>query len=128
MFLTRLNVMLVDDRANDGRGSWILTTPLVYECADGIQYIIPSGFLTDFASVPRVPIAFLLAGDTAHRPAVLHDWLIKKMPVPRTRADDLFYEAMRSVGMPEWRAGMMYRAVAAQTRNLAEKLKSWSNG
>jgi hypothetical protein len=83
--------------------------------------------VTDFASVPRVPIAFLLAGDTAHRPAVLHDWLIKKMPIPRTRADELFYEAMRSVGMPAWRAGMMYRAVAAQTRHLADKLKSWSS-
>ncbi len=125
MFLTRLNVMLVDDRANDGRGSWILTTPLVYECADGIQYIIPAGFVTDFASVPRMPFAFLLTGDTAHRPAVLHDWLLQKMPIPRTRADDLFYEAMRSVGMPEWRAGMMYRAVAGQTRAIVERMKSW---
>lgn len=122
-FLTALKVELVDDLANDGQGEWELLAALVYIDGKGVTHVVPSGFSCDFASVPRAPFAYWLTGNTAHRPAVLHDYYCRTGLVPRERADELFYEAMDSVGMPKWRAGMMYAAVAAYTRALWEKVR-----
>lgn len=119
-FLTRLIVTLDDDLAHAGQGAWILRAQLVYAAADGLVYVVPAGYRTDFASVPRVPFAYWLAGSTAHRPAVLHDWLVETAPVPRRRADDLFHEAMLSLGMPRWRARLMHLAVRSYTASLEE--------
>lgn len=120
-FTTPLRAELIDDLANKGAGEWRLLDQLVYVDARGIEYVVPAGFSTDFASVPRIAFAYWLTGNTAHRPAVLHDWLCRTAPVPRTVADQLFAEAMESIGMPKWRLGAMFRAVSAETRNQEAK-------
>ena len=38
---------------------------------------VPSGYVTDFASVPRLPLVFLVMGDTAHEAAGLHDYVCR---------------------------------------------------
>jgi hypothetical protein len=114
-FRTTLDVRLVDHNAHSGRGEWMLLADLVFEDADGRVWTVPAGFRTDFASVPRVPIAFLLAGCTAHAPAALHDWACSTKPCPRSYADELFRQAMESVGMPPERVRIMYNAVRAYT-------------
>ena len=96
-FLTDLDVRCIDD------GRWKLDAPLVYESdVEGVGRIeVPAGFETDFASVPRVPIAYTLFGDRAHREAVLHDYLYRIDSVPvveREMADDVFLEAMAERG------------------------------
>jgi hypothetical protein len=73
---------------------------------------VPAGFVTDFASVPRVPVAFWLFGDTAHAAAVVHDWLYSTEIFPKDTADSVFYEAMRASGIGFWRARFMYWGVA----------------
>jgi hypothetical protein len=116
-FLSGLRVEQISDTANEGRGEWQLTSPLIYQSdLTGDVYIVPSGFRTDFASVPRVPIAFLLCGDTASMPAALHDWLYTavrgKRPVPdRETADMLLKEAALAEGVPAWRAWALYLGV-----------------
>lgn len=58
---------------------------------------VPVGFQTDLASVPRVPVVFLMWGDRAHRPAVLHDYLYRKDSRPtvtKAMADAFFREAI----------------------------------
>lgn len=58
---------------------------------------VPIGFQTDLASVPRLPIVFLMWGDRAHRPAVLHDYLYRKDSRPtvtKAMADAFFREAI----------------------------------
>ncbi len=117
-FETRLRAELVDDLANNGQGEWRLLEPLVYVARDGRRFAVPTGFSTDYASVPRVPLAYLVAGNTAHRPAVLHDWLIRQRVVPRREADDLFYEACQSIGLPEFRASVMHLAVRSFTASM----------
>lgn len=124
-FTTPLRAELIDDLANKGAGEWRLLEPLVFVDERGLEYVVPAGFSTDFASVPRVPIAYWLTGNTAHRPAVLHDWLCRTAPVPRTVADQLFLEAMESVGMPRWRLGAMFRAVSTETRNIEARENPW---
>lgn len=73
---------------------------------------VPVGFYTDFASVPRfVPLMYALLGDTAHEPAVIHDWLYYSALVPRDIADRVLLEAMKYIGIPYWRSFLIYAGV-----------------
>lgn len=110
-FLTTLRVARVDDVSRDGRGTWELLTMFAYksDVADTV-FVVPAGFVTDFASVPRIPIAFLLTGDCAQEAAVIHDWLYTSHEVDRTTADAVFREAV-ALGNPGWRAWLMWAGV-----------------
>lgn len=106
---------------------WKLTQPLAFRSlVAGRVFVVPVGFLTDFASVPRLPLAYLLTGDTVHAPAVLHDWLIRERVVQRATADAIFLEAMEADGISWWRRKLMwlavrsYTAVAAPTYDVAQ--------
>jgi hypothetical protein len=91
-FLTELDVKLKDDDC-----IWVLCSPLVYNSDLLGQIVVPAGFETDFASVPRVPIIFEMWGNKAHREAVLHDYLyrIDSKPVASySEANGVFLEAM----------------------------------
>ena len=92
-FLTYLNCKLSDDESY-----WILNQPLFYE-SEHLKTLIcvPTGFKTDFASVPRIPIVYACWGDRAHHEAVIHDYLYRIDSVPvveRKDADKVFLEAM----------------------------------
>lgn len=78
--------------------------------AIGYMITVPAGFEMDFASVPRIPLAYWLVGNTAHRSAVLHDYLYA-VKAPRQLADDIFNAAMAAEGIAPWRRALMYRAV-----------------
>jgi len=95
-FLTELNARLKDDDK-----IWIIDSSLIYQSDILGKIVVWAGFETDFASVPRVPIFYVLFGDRAHREAVIHDYLyrIDSMPVAqRGEADDVFLEAMKERG------------------------------
>ena len=91
----------LDARLKDDDQVWAIGSPLVYD-SDLVGIVIVSeGFETDFASVPRVPLFYALFGDRAHRESVIHDYLyrIDAFPeVTRSRADDVFLEAMKCRG------------------------------
>ena len=96
-FLSRLAATNLDPDFAGGRGLWELVEPLVYEsdCA-AMTITVPAGFKTDFASVLRLPVIYLLFGDKAHAPATVHDYLYHSKIIPRAKADDVFYEAMKA--------------------------------
>ena len=107
-FLSALQIAKLPD------GQWRLVTPLVYRSALlGCEITVPAGFATDLASVPRLPLAFLLAGDTAHEAAVLHDYLYQVRLGTRAQADAVLDEAMAVTGEPVWRRWLMWAAVRA---------------
>lgn len=107
-FLTPLRLELVSE-ADD---TWKVVAPLQYRSVVlGALIEVPDGFVTDMASVPRVPIVFWLTGDTAHAPAVVHDFLYQQHIASKSQADDVFEEAMQVVGVPWWRRSTMARAV-----------------
>jgi len=90
-FLTELEVRQIDD------AKWLLVVPLKYQSAIyGGIITVPDGFVTDFASVPRVPFVFWLYGDRAHRESVVHDFLYQTNSVSRKMADDICLEAMKA--------------------------------
>ncbi|MGG5541979.1 DUF1353 domain-containing protein [Burkholderia vietnamiensis] len=112
-FLSHLEAELVSDATNDGRGTWRLTAPLVYQSdVAGQLFVVPAGFETDFASVPRAPVAFLLTADSAHAASTVHDFLYTAPhPVPRDIADAVLKEASIASGVPAWRAWLMWAGV-----------------
>lgn len=110
-FLTHLEVILMDDRAFNGRGSWVVDHPLVYLSSQFGLITVPQGFETDFASVPRLPLAFALLGDIGHPAGVVHDWLYTSCELTRADADECLREAMVECGVPRWKARAMWLAV-----------------
>ena len=116
-FLSLLQVIkdpLLD--TNEEGAPWVLVKPLIYR-SDllGKAIVVPTGFRTDFASVPRWPLAFMLTGDIVHEPAVVHDWLIVSKMVSRKMADKIFLEAMAEDGVAPWRRKVMFFAVHGYT-------------
>lgn len=86
-----------------GRPVYRLLEALYYRDHGGFITEIPKGFQTDLASVPRVPVIYMLWGDTAHREAILHDYLYRAdCPVKASRlgADYYFMSAMISRHQP----------------------------
>lgn len=98
-----------------GKVIYRLNTPLVYYSIKLGRIIeIPELFQTDLASVPRVPIAYMMWGDKAHREAVLHDYLFRKNSDPVVAfylANYLFKEAMISRGQPVYIYNPMFWGV-----------------
>jgi len=92
-FLTTLQGEWIDDK------NFKLTSGLIYNSKLlNMTLKVPSGFITDFASVPRVPIAYTLFGNKAHHESVIHDYLYRTTPhlCTRRQADNVFKEAMTS--------------------------------
>jgi len=78
------------------------------------MFTVPVGFFTDFASVPRVvPLIYACLGDTAHEPAVVHDWLYYSAVTTREVADNVLREAIIVLGIPAWRATLFFWGVRA---------------
>lgn len=108
-FLTQLQMQAADN-ADDGK--WILTAPLIYQSdVARCTFVVPKGFQTDLASVPRLPIVFLLTGDTASQAAAVHDWLYSSHQVTRELADAVLREASEVTGVPGWRRWLMWAGV-----------------
>ena len=78
------------------------------------RFIVPKGFQTDLASVPR-PFVWLLPRYGRYtRAAILHDYLWRNtstVGVSRADADGIFRRAMRELGVPFLRRWMMWAAV-----------------
>lgn len=114
-FLTELTTTKVREAGSAGRARWKLTSDLAYNSQLHGLIVVPAGFVTDFASVPRIPGAYWLTGDTAHASAVVHDYLCRihyeSCRISWARAAEVFVEAMRHERVPAWRRSMMYFAV-----------------
>jgi hypothetical protein len=91
---------------------WVLLRPVVYTSTVANQvFVIPEGFITDFASVPRIPVVYELTGDTAHKAAVVHDYLYSTGLVSRETADSVLEEASGVTKVPAWRRAIMWAGV-----------------
>ena len=111
MFITELEVELLDDDR-----IWVLSSPLIYHSKILGRIQVPAGFQTDFASVPRLPLAYAMYGDRAHREGVLHDYLYRQDSIPRASfkdANSVFLEAMEVREKPFYVRYPMYLAVCA---------------
>lgn len=91
---------------------WQLTDRLVYYSALANATICaPTGFVTDFASVPRLPITYWLFGSRADAESGIHDLLYRWPFVSRKTADRIYREAMTADGRPVFTRWAMYAGV-----------------
>lgn len=97
---------------NDDGDKHVLTGPLFYasEIAKGV-IIVPEGFVTDFATVLRLPIIYWLFGNTARKAAVIHDYLYQSGRFPRAMCDAIFREASEVTGVPAFKRWGMWVGV-----------------
>lgn len=103
-FLTELYVQILKDN------SFRLSRDFYFSVFTQ-EYIVPEGFETDLASVPRVPVVYFLVGGRGHKAAVIHDWLYVHGVYTRADADSIYYHALRESGVGYAYAQMMYRGV-----------------
>jgi len=79
-----------------GDGAWTIT--------------VPSGFVSDYASVPR-GLWWLFPPHQYPEPPVLHDYLYSHLGYSRAVCDAVFLDALQARQVPRWRRVCMYLAV-----------------
>lgn len=91
-----------------------LLEPLPFEY-NGVQYVIPAGFVSDGASVPRVLWRLLDPPITAATliPSVKHDYIYRTKPKTMTRkeADQLYYSDLRANGYNWFKCQAVYNGL-----------------
>ncbi|MFM0351455.1 DUF1353 domain-containing protein [Paraburkholderia sp. RL17-347-BIC-D] len=108
-FLTELQM---ENATRKDDGHWRVIAPLVYQSdVAGMTFTVPTGFIIDLASVPRVPIVYLLAGGTSNEASVVHDFIYSTHPLPRNIADAVLREASAVTDVPAWRRWVMWAGV-----------------
>jgi hypothetical protein len=117
-FLSRLYVEYMENDKGcslpnkQGRQLWMVMADFSYQSdVAGITITVPQGFVTDFASVPRIPFVYDSLGDIAQRPAVIHDYLYSVGPVARSVADQVLLEAMELTEIPWAKRKLIYLGV-----------------
>ena len=103
-FTTYLNL-----RAMPDPGEWALISPLRYTMRMGYEIVVPAGFITDLASIPRAFRGVFSVNGRSRMAAVLHDWLYcsqssgARPRFSRAECDAIFYEALAAcdVGLIE---------------------------
>ena len=104
---------LVVEPLEDGK-NWRLVEEFefYFDDRDGRKAIkIPAGFVTDFASVPRVFWNILPPWGKYGKAAVVHDFCYRTGCVSRKKCDWIFLEGMRVLGVPKWKRLIMWAAV-----------------
>lgn len=97
----------------DGGECWVLVEDF-HVLVDGMMFIVPAGFKTDGASIPR--FLWRLCGhplETRRFPvAVLHDWLYEvDQGLTRQQVDEIYRDGLLSLGYGKWTAATEYYAI-----------------
>jgi hypothetical protein len=103
---------IVLERPIGSESEWILKSDLAYysEFLEE-RIVVPAGFKTDFASIPRFFHRLLPKNGRHDAAAVVHDWLYATAYTDKDTADKVFLEAMKAIGVSAWKRNAMYRAV-----------------
>jgi hypothetical protein len=100
----------LDTRAVDN--GYVLLAPLrYYSTLLNREIEVPTGFFTDFASVPSVARVFISGHGKDRWAAVVHDYLYSILAYSRKTADAIFLEAMAVSNVGLFKRRVMYRAV-----------------
>ncbi|MET8779882.1 DUF1353 domain-containing protein [Nocardia sp. NPDC004654] len=103
---------------------WRLSEPLVYR-GDVQEFTVPTGFRTDFASVPRALVWLIPRYGAYTRAAILHDYLLRSQEVSSADADGLFRRCLREFGISVPRRWMMWAAVRSANRLDGASPRDW---
>ncbi len=91
--------------------TWVTQCIFGFSSRTGITVQVPIGFVTDYASIPRVLWSVLPPHGTYSAAAVIHDWLYWAQTTTREEADRVFLEAMLVSCVGQAKRAVIYRAV-----------------
>jgi len=105
-FLSVLRVDILPPSQVTGRQLYVLVEPFSYESETYGKVVVPAGFKTDFASIPRIAWRYLDPEDKCILyPSVIHDYIYSQsgaladgVVFTREQADKIFKEAMELAG------------------------------
>lgn len=93
-FTTPLRVEILNDLDKGGRIRACVLSPFEFYSDHGATVIVPVGFVTNFASVPRALWGIAPPFGPWAKSAVVHDFLYLTQPCDRATADLMFLEGM----------------------------------
>lgn len=99
--------------------NWILEESFKFYYADSLgnkldELCVPKGFITDFASTPRIFYPLFPPIGIYNKAAMVHDYLYSKeskLNISRKEADLYFLQAMEVLGVKKWKRIAMFIAV-----------------
>lgn len=106
-----------------GKDYWRVTEAFKFYMDDPTEekwVLIPAGYLTDGATVPRIFWELLPPWGAYGQAAIVHDWLCEHLtveikgvvtPITRAQADKAFKQGMIALDVPSWKRNIMYIAV-----------------
>lgn len=106
MNVLKINAPVVVQHPKDP-SNWILTNR--FRCGDGTE--IPRGFVTDFASIPRLLQGLIKPTDLGDVGPVEHDWKYRNGIGKRSAVDAEFLSNMKQDGIPWWKRQVAYAGV-----------------
>lgn len=94
----------------------------LWELIQGFEYHIgaypsekiisaPTGFVTDFASVPKIFWSILPPNGKYGKAAVIHDYCYATACYGKIKSDLIFLEGMKVLKVKRWKRNTMYTAV-----------------
>ncbi|EBC1279463.1 DUF1353 domain-containing protein [Salmonella enterica] len=72
---------------------------------------VPSGFITDLASVPRIFLTLLFPDGKYAKATIIHDYLYDNALRTKKEADLIFLDGMTVLDVPKWKRIVIYLAV-----------------
>jgi len=131
-FAGKLVLVLLDNKDGPsiraGRSLWAVQRALEYQAGDDPEelIVVPPGFVTDLASVPRAVWSFYPPDGPWAKAAIIHDFLYatkgtgewhthrgitRGAPYSRKEADDILKEAMADRNVGKWEQGVIWASV-----------------
>ncbi|WP_152219734.1 DUF1353 domain-containing protein [Pseudomonas sp. SCB32] len=104
----------LDLRSLPLQDAWRVLRPLQLRLADGRLIVVPVGYVTDLASVPRIAWRIVPRDYApARAPAVVHDYIYTNLThrFTKAEADRIFYDALLEQGTPKLLAWLMWCCV-----------------
>jgi hypothetical protein len=110
--MSQFTTPLVADKISEKE--WILKDSFEYHIGSypSEEIIkVPIGFITDFASIPKVFWGILPPDGPYAKAAVIHDYCYRYGLYTRRRSDQIFLEGMEVLEVERWKRTTMYYAV-----------------
>jgi len=98
-----------------GNNKWKVNDEFEYHvgCYPSNEIInVPIGFITDFASIPRILWTIIDPVGKHGKAAVIHDYCYATACYSRKRSDEIFLEAMEVLKVEEWKRKVMFYSVS----------------
>lgn len=73
--------------------------------------VVPKGFETNLASVPKIPLIYTIFKDEGRKSSVIHDYLYSTRSLSRKESDLIFYKCLEEEGVSKFKRKIMYAAV-----------------